>query len=381
MAVLRDTALQPPLHWAVRMNYRNRTLSWVLVFAVFASHLYGRDTAPWVWGLLALQFLVYPHLAYGRARRAADPLRAEIHNMLFDALSIGVWLAALGFPLWLSGMLCIGVSMNLLVFRGLAGLGRALVALGLGAGLGVAFFGPRFEPDTSTLTALLAIACQALYLLMFTQDAYARTLRLQETRMRLRESEQALQQQLQEVHFLQAQLTEQANRDPLTGLFNRRYLDATMQREFARCRREAQPLSLMLIDIDHFKQVNDQFGHSGGDAVLVALAGLLQEGTRAGDVVCRYGGEEFVVLLPGMPLEAAQERAHAYRRALEQRPVRSGDGQILSVRLSIGIAGFPQHAPDPSGLLAAADQALYAAKAAGRDQVALYRLQGEVLAP
>lgn len=371
MVQTRDTAQRPPVHWAVRMNYRNRALSWVLVFGVFASHLAGRDTPSWVWALLVLQFLLYPQLAYWRARRAADPLQAEIHNMLFDGLAVGVWLAALGFPLWITGMLVIGVGMNLLVYRGLPGLVRAVVALGLGFALGAAVFGLRFEPDTSTATALLAIACQALYLLMFTQDAYARTLRLQETRLRLRESEQALQQQLQEVQLLQAQLTEQANRDPLTGLFNRRYLDATMQREIARCRREALPLSLMLIDIDHFKQVNDRHGHQAGDAVLVALADLLQEGTRAGDVVCRYGGEEFLVLLPGMPLEAAQERAVAYRRALEARPVRSDD-QVLPVRLSIGIAAFPQHAQQAQDLIVAADQALYAAKSGGRDQVAVY---------
>ena len=363
------------VHWAVGMNYRNRTLSWVIVFAVFAAHLAERGAAPWVWVLLALQFLLYPHLVYWRARRAADPLRAEIQNMLLDGVTVGIWLAGLGFPLWLTGMLCIGIGMNLSVYRGLPGLAWAVLAMGLGFLVGAAVFGLRFEPDTSTTTALLAIACQAIYLLRFSQDAYARTLRLHETRTQLRQSEQELQQQLQEIQALQERLTEQANRDPLTGLFNRRYLDATMARELARCGRDAQPLSVMLIDIDHFKQINDSHGHQAGDEVLRVLAGLLQEGARTGDVICRYGGEEFLVLLPGMPLEAACERAQHYRQALEGRPLQVG-GATLPVRLSIGLAGFPAHASDAQALIAAADHALYLAKTAGRDRVVVYSPPG-----
>lgn len=370
---LRDviSAGSKPVHWAVRMNYRYRAASWAIVFVVIGSHLAVREVAPWVWGALAFQFLLYPHLVYWRARCAADSLRAEIHNLLFDAVSIGIWLAALGFPLWIAGMLCIGIGMNLSVYRGIRGLAQALLGLGVGALCGVAIFGLRFESETTLITALLSIFCQAVYLLMFAQGAYARTIKLHETRLKLRQSEQALHRQINEIQVLQARLTEQANRDPLTGLFNRRYLDATMARELARCRRESQELSVMLIDIDHFKRVNDSHGHEVGDQVLRALAVLLEEGIRAGDVVCRYGGEEFLVLLPGMPLAAACERAEHYRMAVKSRPVAAKDVSLV-IGLSIGIASFPRHAGDVRSLVAAADHALYHAKAAGRDRVVVY---------
>jgi diguanylate cyclase (GGDEF)-like protein len=365
------TAGGKPVHWAVRMNHRYRTVSWAIVFVVIGSHLAVRDVAPWVWGALIFQFLLYPQLVYWRAWRASDSLRAEIHNLLLDAVSIGVWLAALGFPLWIAGMLCIGIGMNLSVYRGIRGLVQALLGLGLGALCGVLVFGLRFDPDTTLITALLSIICQAVYLLMFSQGAYARTIKLHETRLKLRQSEQALQRQLSEIQVLQARLTEQANRDPLTGLFNRRYLDATMVREISRCMRESQALSVMLIDIDHFKKVNDSHGHEVGDQVLRKLAGLLEEETRAGDVICRYGGEEFLALLPGMPLEAAYERAQRYRQLLKSRPIAVGDISLV-VCISIGIASLPQHAGDARSLIVAADSALYHAKAAGRDCVMVW---------
>jgi diguanylate cyclase len=357
-----------PVHWAVRMNYRYRALSWAIVFLVIGSHLAVRDTAPWVWAALAFQFLLYPHLVYWRARRAPDSLRAETQNLLIDAVSVGLWLAALGFPLWIAGMLSIGIGMNLSVFRGVWGLIQALLALLVGACLWIAVFGLRFEPDSSLTTALLSITCQAIYLLMFSQGVYERTIKLHETRLKLRQSELALKQQIDEIQALQARLTEQANRDPLTGLFNRRYLDATMTRELVRCQRESQVLCVILIDIDHFKRINDSHGHEVGDQVLKELAALLEEGARASDVVCRYGGEEFLVLLPGMPLEAARERAEHYRAMVKDHPIVVGDIS-LTVHLSIGIASFPQHAGDARSLIVAADTALYGAKAAGRDRV------------
>ncbi|OQY67359.1 MAG: hypothetical protein B6D47_10835, partial [Rhodocyclaceae bacterium UTPRO2] len=114
----------------------------------------------------------------------------------------------------------------------------------------------------------------------------------------LKESNAMLQAQLDEIHRLQADLREQAVRDGLTNLFNRRYLDETLERELARAKREGYPLSLVMIDIDHFKKLNDTYGHQAGDKVLRELAALLWGDVRAEDVPCRYGGEEFVVLLP-----------------------------------------------------------------------------------
>ena len=365
-----------PVHWVVRMNYSNRALSWAAAFGVIGSHLATRDAGLAAWVLLALQFLVYPHLVYWRARRSSDSLQAEIHNMVLDTLAMGAWLAALGFPLWFVAMLGITTCMNLSAFRGLRGLGLALVGQAIGAAAAIAWGGLRFHPETGLWTSLAAMICLAAYLLMYSQSAHARTLSLHETRMKLKQSEQALQQQIEEINGLQAKLTEQANRDPLTGLFNRRYLDATMTRELARCKREGQPLSVMMIDIDHFKQINDSCGHQAGDEVIKAIARLLNEESRGGDVVCRYGGEEFLMLLPNMPLEAARERAEYYRAAVESRRFEAGD-RALAARLSIGIASYPLHASGAHALIVCADNALYEAKSAGRNRVVVHALRAD----
>jgi diguanylate cyclase (GGDEF)-like protein len=176
---------------------------------------------------------------------------------------------------------------------------------------------------------------------------------------------------LGEIEHLQAILKEQANVDPLTGLFNRRYLQATLEREWARCQREQQPLCVMLIDIDHFKRVNDTHGHGVGDEVLAALGRLLSGGVRTEDLACRYGGEEFLVLLPKMPLDLAVERAQSLRQAFAELDI-SVEGVRVPLSLSVGVAVAPDHAQTPADLVRHADEALYRAKAEGRNRVRVF---------
>lgn len=223
------------------------------------------------------------------------------------------------------------------------------------------------NPTPRCRSTALTIACLSLYLLLFAQGAHRRALTLSDTRHRLRQSEQALQAQLQAVQALQAQLTEQANRDPLTGLYNRRYLSDTLQREFDRCARAVQPIAVLMIDIDHFKQINDRHGHTVGDRVLQDVATLLQHDVRSSDVVCRYGGEEFLVLLPEMSGNAALARAEWYRLRA------SSMGALgLDVTLSIGVACNEAMEISPQRLIDQADGALYRAKLAGRNRCALH---------
>lgn len=174
--------------------------------------------------------------------------------------------------------------------------------------------------------------------------------------------------QLDEIGRLQTALEEQAIRDALTGLYNRRYLDETLDREVARARRDGSPLSLIMIDIDHFKKVNDIYGHQAGDLVLKALGRLLADKVRTEDVPCRYGGEEFLILLPGMPLETARTRAEEWRREVGEISVAFGSF-ILRITASFGVAAYPDHAKTPDQLTQCADRALYAAKHAGRNRV------------
>jgi diguanylate cyclase (GGDEF)-like protein len=172
---------------------------------------------------------------------------------------------------------------------------------------------------------------------------------------------------------LREQLRQQSIRDPLTGLFNRRYLEETMERELARSARNGQPLAVVAIDVDHFKRFNDTHGHEAGDHVLVELARLLRESVRNTDIACRYGGEEFVLLMPDSPLSVAIERVEMLRTQVSALRLQFGGGQHEPVTISIGLATAPEDGHRADVLLRNADTALYAAKAGGRNRLVVYQ--------
>lgn len=164
-------------------------------------------------------------------------------------------------------------------------------------------------------------------------------------------------------------LRNQAIRDPLTGLFNRRFMEETLTREIRRSERNQRELNILMFDLDHFKQFNDTFGHEAGDALLRELGQLLIAGIRGGDVACRFGGEEFVLIMPETTLENAKQRADELCEKTRQLIV-TYRGQALGiVTVSIGVAAYPKHGMTGEALLRAADKALYQAKAEGRDRV------------
>ncbi len=169
---------------------------------------------------------------------------------------------------------------------------------------------------------------------------------------------------------LRARLHQQSIRDPLTRLFNRRYLMETLEREIYRTRQAGSSLALLMIDVDHFKRFNDLHGHGAGDAVLDAFGAVLRQAVRGADVPCRYGGEEFAVLMPDCPAEGACGRAEEIRRLVEQLVVRYQQQPLGGITVSIGVAALPGDAPDAETLIATADAALYAAKEAGRNRIA-----------
>lgn len=184
----------------------------------------------------------------------------------------------------------------------------------------------------------------------------------------LRHANRRLQSQLIEIGLLQSQLREQAIRDPLTDLFNRRYLEETLDRELARAARERYSVSIVMIDIDHFKQVNDTYGHEAGDFMLKAVAEVLSKHSRRGDFACRYGGEEFVVAMPNISVGTAYERAETLRESLNSLRVPYGP-HTLTATFSMGLASYPSNGETRDGLLRAADKAMYAVKEAGRDHI------------
>ncbi|MBA2719126.1 MAG: GGDEF domain-containing protein [Chloroflexi bacterium] len=164
---------------------------------------------------------------------------------------------------------------------------------------------------------------------------------------------------------LRETLHAQSTRDPLTGLYNRRYMEDSLERELYRAAREEGTLGVVMADLDHFKAFNDRSGHVAGDEVLRSLAALLSSSVRAEDIVCRYGGEEFTILLPNASLEETQARAEVLRAAAAALVV--ADGQRLT--LSLGVAAFPRHGATATELIGVADAALYTAKSTGRDRV------------
>jgi diguanylate cyclase (GGDEF)-like protein len=168
---------------------------------------------------------------------------------------------------------------------------------------------------------------------------------------------------------LRQNLRDLSVRDPLTGLFNRRYLSESLGREIGRCERRKLPLAVLAFDLDHFKNFNDSYGHPAGDAILVAFARVLQANSRNEDIACRQGGEEFVLILPEMDRAVALRRADALMQQLAKMDVLHEGRHLPQLTTSIGLAMFPEHGSGPAELLAQADQALYAAKTLGRNRV------------
>jgi diguanylate cyclase (GGDEF)-like protein/PAS domain S-box-containing protein len=184
----------------------------------------------------------------------------------------------------------------------------------------------------------------------------------------LHDANEQLRLQLSENKKLQAQLREQVIRDPLTGLFNRRYLEEALEREFSLAKRQATPVCLVMMDIDGFKGFNDTYGHDAGDFLLKKLGELLVTEVRRSDISCRYGGEEFLIVMPGVPLDKGHERAERLRKVFG-----SGKFQHMGVKLnatiSLGVAVYPDNGQNWEEVLHAADRAMYAAKAAGKNRV------------
>ena len=172
-------------------------------------------------------------------------------------------------------------------------------------------------------------------------------------------------------------LRAQSIRDPLTDLFNRRYMEESLPRELRRALRSGRPLGIVMLDIDHFKRYNDTFGHEAGDSVLRELGIFLRSDIRGGDIACRFGGEEFILILPDATLEVTRRRADKLREGARHLQITYSGQPLGTITLSLGVSVFPDHGTTANDLVNAADKALYLAKKQGRNQVVVWE---EVLA-
>ncbi len=253
---------------------------------------------------------------------------------------------------------------NRTLVRALAGIGAATLLLLLGAWFGTEFFVHR------SIRTLLATARR-----VHAGDLSARTgMRqgndeLNQVGRAFDEMAEALQQREAELKRVMQGLQEQAVTDSLTGLYNLRYLRELLPRELARARRNNGAVAAIMVDIDHFKRINDSFGHDAGNLVLRELAALFRRSLRASDVACRYGGEEFALILPDAPVEGAMHKAEAIRLAVKALLLEYQGRPLGPITASLGVAVFPLHAAEANALLVRADEALYRAKGEGRDRV------------
>lgn len=350
-------------YWLVRMNRRNRGIFYLLLFIAVGSHFLATGASAAAWGLLALQFLLYPQLAYFWALHARDQREAEHRNQVLDALWAGCWIAGLGFPLWIAFTMFAGACLHMVVFYGPRGLPLVMAAMGLSAGLVWACgLGRAPHFDTDLRTTALSMVSLTIFFVTYALDGYRRAMDQHRSEMKLRT-------QFEEIKALQARLYQQTICDPLTGLLNRRHLGKALPAavDAARAGAGDGELALLLLDIDHFKGVNDRHGHEVGDEVLTALARLMQADLQPGELAYRHGGEEFLLLLPGCSRAAAFDRAERLRQAFAGRAI-GQHGEPIRCTLSCGLAHYPEDGASARELLRAADHALYRAKDNGRNR-------------
>ncbi|PUA29359.1 MAG: hypothetical protein B0W54_01805 [Cellvibrio sp. 79] len=332
----------------VKRVYPARALGLGLGALAVGAALLPQQYHPVFWALWALNGFIWPHLAYFKALRSPTPFQTERRHLLFDSSSGGFWVAAMGFNPLASCMIIMMLWMNNIAAGGvrlfLKGVGSSLA--GLIAGLLIFGWHPNLESDQ-----LIIFSCLPM-LIAYPVAIGSITYRL------------AIQ-----LHKQKELLKQLSRVDGLTGLYNRHYWETRVTDLMAMVKRTAQPLSLILLDVDHFKSINDTHGHLAGDQVLQQLARLLRLNLRESELLGRYGGEEFALVLPNTGKEAAYATAERLRRVVQVAHFNSDRGAgDLKCTISLGVASYHTGFQDYNDWFRAADGALYTAKEQGRNR-------------
>jgi diguanylate cyclase len=323
-----------------------RTLGLALGFVAVAAvlHQHGAPLAAWL--ALACNAFLWPQVAYLAACHSRDPVRAERVNLVADSAAGGVWIALMGFNVLPSVLLATMLAMDKLAAGGPRLLAVTLAAQASACAAAVAAFGFELRPETTMTTVLACLPLIVVYPLTVGVASYrlARRVRAQNR-----------------------ELAALSRTDGLSQLLNRSAWEDLASAELARSRRSGRPVSLLMIDVDHFKPINDRHGHRVGDDVIRNVAALLREAIRLPDAVGRYGGEEFGVVLPDTAGERAAAIAERIRALVERSVVEPRTG--LRCTVSIGVAEAAADIADACEWIERADRALYRAKAVGRNRV------------
>ncbi|AUG09508.1 diguanylate cyclase [Pseudomonas sp. S09G 359] len=326
--------------------YRPRIIGTAMCSLSVIVALYPLAMPGWIWALLLVNGFVWPHLAYQLATRAKFPYDAEQRNLVYDALFSGFWAATLQFTPLTTVTLLSMVAMNNVAAGGKRMLIRGALAQVVGVALAGLLFGLRFNPSVSLVQVYACLPMLTLYPMAIGMVCYQLAIKLSEHKRAL----SAL-----------------SRIDSLTGLLNHGSWKDLLHLKFHKCQQQQSHATIALIDIDHFKQINDSHGHIVGDAVLRQLSLELRRNLRENDLAGRYGGDEFCVILPKMPLGQAAQVMERMRVTFSN--YRNPQIPELRVSLSIGLADFQPFFTDAAMWLNAADRALYAAKDTGRNRV------------
>jgi len=332
------------LRFAQRM-YIPRVVGLGAGFFAVASVLYQSHAHALAWAALIFNGFVWPHLAYLLARRSADPHRTEIRNLLADSAGGGVWIAVMGFNLLPSVLLAAMLAMDKISVGGPRLLTRAVALQLAGCAVTVTLLSVDLQPATTMLNVVGSLPL----LIAYPIAVGIATFRLSR---KVRDQNRLLQML--------------SRTDGLSGLLNRTCWVEAVSGELSRIERNGGPASLLMLDIDHFKLINDRHGHPAGDEVIRSVAGLVRATLRDYDTAGRYGGEEFGVILPDTGIECATAIAERIRLRIEAATLERESN--IRCTISIGIAAATPDVRDVRDWIERADRALYRAKALGRNR-------------
>ena len=336
----------------VRRMHLPRTIGLALGGVAIGTVLWTRGAHPLAWAALFVTALLWPHAAYALGRRGADPYRSELRSLTVDSALGGAWIAAMHFNLLPSVVLLAMLSMDKMAVGGARFLARTTAALALACLLVAAAGGFQAHPHTGFGEMLGTLPLLVVYPMTVGFITYRLARRVRD------------QNRL---------LSEISRTDGLTRLLNRRYWEEAVADVFERCRHGGERACLLMLDIDHFKAINDRHGHPAGDEVIRRLGAILRDTLRQQDVPGRYGGEEFGIVLPDTRAAGAEAIAERVRKRIEAA-VLSASG--IRATVSIGIAELDAADRDYSVWIAHADRALYAAKERGRNRSVRYAAEG-----
>ncbi|NRF65790.1 diguanylate cyclase [Aquincola sp. S2] len=327
--------------------------------------LYQADAPPWVWVVMIAYCCAWPHIAYQISIRSVSPFAAEGRNLLVDSFAGGFWAVAMAFNVLPSVLLLGALAMNNIASGGARFLGKGAVAHVAGAGVALLTVGLKFRPETSFLTVLLCVPFLLSYPLVLGVVMYRLSIELSRRKDALvLEKRRADEANLANTRAL----AELASRDELTGLFNRRHMNELLAQQRMACQRAGDSFAVALVDLDHFKRINDTHGHAVGDSVLRAFAKQAGAAMRSTDTVGRWGGEEFLVIYPRSTAHEAAQGAARLHECVAAAVVTTPGGQALTFTVSIGLTDYlPPESVD--ALIDRADRAMYEAKSQGRNRV------------